>query len=291
MQLFSNKKILPPSLQIPEVVKVVMKILYFISDRLSLFLASKLFTTPISYKTPKREIGMEDSAQKKSIRVDSIDKDIHILSYGFSDKKVLLAHGWSGRRTQLFMIANKLLEKGFMTISFDAPAHGKSSGKQTNLVEYIATIKAIYEKFGPFDAAVGHSFGGMAIANTQAQTQCFKSIVTIGSADKVSDILYNFSNNLGLNSSFGKKLITYFERKWKLKVDDYATSHAAKKIKIPVLIVHDAIDGDVAVSSAVNIRQNLQNGTLLITNGLGHTKILRDKNTTSRIVDFIKQEI
>lgn len=291
MQLFSTKKILPPSLQIPVAVKAVMKILYFISNRLSLFIASKLFTTPISYKTPKREKGMEESAQKKIVKVDTINKDIHILSYGFSDKKVLLAHGWSGRRTQLFMIANKLLENGFMTISFDAPAHGKSTGKTTNLLEYIETVKAINDKFGPFDAAIGHSFGGMALINTQAQTQCFKRIVTIGSADKVSDILQNFSKNLGLNTSFGNKLIQYFEKKWQLKVDDYATSKAAEKVKIPTLVVHDAIDGDVNVSCALNIRQNLENGTLLITNGLGHTKILRDKKTTNRIVNFIKQEI
>jgi pimeloyl-ACP methyl ester carboxylesterase len=115
------------------------------------------------------------------LHVSSIKKDIHILSYGYSDKKVLLAHGWAGRRTQLFMIANLLLEKGFMVIAFDAPSHGKSTGKTTNLVEYIASIKAIIEELGPFEAAVGHSFGAMAIMNTQANTKNFKSIITVGS--------------------------------------------------------------------------------------------------------------
>ncbi|WP_296637367.1 hypothetical protein [Polaribacter sp.] len=32
--------------------------------------------------------------------------------------------------TQLFMIANYLLEQGYMVISFDGPAHGASSEKQ-----------------------------------------------------------------------------------------------------------------------------------------------------------------
>lgn len=291
MQLFFKQKTLPASLQIPKSVKVVMRIAYKISEGLTLYLASKLFTTPISYKTPKREKGMEESAQKKILKINSIDKEIHILSYGFSDKKVLLVHGWSGRSTQLFMLANKLLEKGFMTISFDAPAHGKSSGKTTELLEYLETIKAIHNKFGPFEAAIGHSFGAMAIVNVQAELACFNKIVTIGSGDKTSDILQNFSTNLGLNKNFGNKLIRYFERKWDLKVDDYATSKAAKKVKIPTLIVHDSIDGDVNVSCAINIRQNLKNGLLFITNGLGHTKILRSKKITNRIIDFIKQDI
>jgi len=287
MQFFSKKKTLPPSLQIPRAVQLTARVLYFISNNITLWVASKLFTTPISFKTPKRELGMQNSAQKNSLHIKSIAKEIHILTYGFSDKKVLLAHGWSGRSTQLFMIANKLLEKGFMTISFDAPAHGKSTGKTTNLIEYIATIKEIYHKYGPFEAAVGHSFGGMAIMNAQAEINCFKKIVIVGSGDKTSDILFNFSKNLGLNYTFGVKLIHYFERKWTLEVDEHATSKAAEKVKIPILVVHDTIDDDVYVSCAINIRQNLEKGTLYITKGLGHTKILRDKETTNKIVDFI----
>ena len=154
MQLFSIKKTLPPSLQIPKPVKWFVKFFHFFSSRITLFIASKVFTTPIDFKTPKRELGMEESSQKKTLRVPSINKEIHILSYGYSNKKVLLAHGWAGRRTQLFMIANKLLENGFMVISFDGPAHGKSTGKTTNLLEYVETIKTINEKYGPFEACL-----------------------------------------------------------------------------------------------------------------------------------------
>ena len=289
MFLFSQDSILPPSLKIPNLIKVFIKIIHFFSTSLTLYISLKLFTTPIKFTTPKREFGMGESSQKKKLKVPSIQKEIEILSYGFSDKKILLAHGWAGRSTQLFMIANKLLENGFMVISFDGPAHGKSSGKTTNLLEYIETIKAIDKKFGPFTAAVGHSFGSMAIMNAQADTSPFKNIVTVGSGDKVSDILLNFANNIGLNNKFGYKFIRYFEKKGNIKVDDYATFNVAKKVNIPTLIVHDVNDGDVAVSCAINIRQNLKKGKLLITNGLGHTKILRDKNVTQRIVDFIKE--
>jgi pimeloyl-ACP methyl ester carboxylesterase len=288
MQFSSKNKILLPSLNVPKPVKLFVKIICFFSDRLALFIASKLFTTPIAFITPKRELGMEESSQKKTLSVPSIKKDIHILSYGFSNKKVLLAHGWAGRSTQLFVIANKLLEKGYMVISFDGPAHGKSTGKTTNLVEYIATIREINKEFGPFEAGVGHSFGCMALMNVQSENRVFKKLVTVGSGDNVSDILINFSKNIGLNNKFGYKLINYFEKKWNLNIDDLATHNAAKDVKIPVLVVHDAIDGDVNVSCAVNIRQNLKKGKLFITNGLGHTKILRDKKVINTIVDFIK---
>jgi pimeloyl-ACP methyl ester carboxylesterase len=288
MNLFSSKNTLLPSLKIPKTVKLLMSFSSFISTKFSLFLASRIFITPPSFTIPKRELPMLESSQKKELLIPSIDKKIQILSYGFSNKKVLLAHGWAGRSTQLFVIANKLLEKGYMVISFDGPAHGKSTGKTTNLVEYIATIREINKEFGPFEAGVGHSFGCMALMNVQSENRVFKKLVTVGSGDNVSDILINFSKNIGLNNKFGYKLINYFEKKWNLNIDDLATHNAAKDVKIPVLVVHDAIDGDVNVSCAVNIRQNLKNGKLFITNGLGHTKILRDKKVINTIVDFIK---
>jgi alpha-beta hydrolase superfamily lysophospholipase len=82
-------------------------------------------------------------------------------------KKVLLVHGWSGRGTQLFKIADELLKQGYSTISFDAPAHGKSPGKTTIMVDFITTILEIEKQFGPFDAAIGHSLGGMSVLNNK----------------------------------------------------------------------------------------------------------------------------
>ena len=289
MPFFNSDKISPPSLKIPKAVQITLKIVDFFSTKLTLIIAAKLFTTPISFPTPKREKAMEESSQKHTLNIPSIKKKIHILSYGYSKKKVLLAHGWAGRSTQLFMIANKLLEEGFMVISFDGPAHGKSTGNTTNLFEFIETIKAIREKFGPFTAGVGHSFGAMAMMNSESQDKIFEKIVTVGSGDKIATILINFSNNLGLNTKFGYKLIKHLERKWKLKLKEFATKNAAKKVKIPVLVVHDTIDGDVHVNCALNIRENLENGKLLITHGFGHTKILRDEIITTKIVNFIKK--
>lgn len=284
-----TKATLPPSLKIPKFVQGFAKVSYFFSDKLTVLFAAKLFTTPIGFKTPEREVAMEESSQKKTLKVSAINKEIHILSYGFSDKKILLSHGWAGRRTQLYTLANTLLEKGYMVISFDGPAHGKSTGKTTNLIEYIETVKAIDQAYGPFDAAIGHSFGSMAILNAEAQNKIFKCLITVGSGDKLSEIINNFANNLGLHDVFGNKLQKHLEKKWQVQLDDSAASNAAKDVKIPVLVVHDIIDGDVHVSSALNIRQNLEKGVLYITNGLGHSKILRDKTVTNKIVDFIIQ--
>ncbi|MEQ6122801.1 alpha/beta hydrolase [Pseudotenacibaculum sp. MALMAid0570] len=276
-----------PSLTIPKLVSVTARFIEFFSSTIISKIAVRLFLTPINFKMPEREKYMLKSAQKKRLQIPTIKKEVDILSYGYSKKKVLLVHGWAGRSTQLFAFADRLLEKGYMVISFDGPAHGKSTGKTTSMLEFLEVIKVIVKTYGPFEAAIGHSLGGMSLYNATSDFLEIKTFVSIGSGDKITDIIKNFANNLTLHPWSAKKIQKNLEKKWSRKADDYASHHLAKKITIPVLIVHDTKDGDVPVSCAYNIRQNLKNGSLLISHGLGHTKILRDKEIVHKSVEFI----
>ncbi|TDQ25741.1 alpha/beta hydrolase [Tenacibaculum caenipelagi] len=285
-----SSNIFPPSLNIPLPIILFSKTLQNFSTHLTAKFAAKLFTTPVSFPIPKREKVMLESAQKKTINVPSINKDIQMLSYGYSTKKVLFVHGWAGRSTQLYMIADKLLEKGYMVISFDGPSHGNSTGKTTEMPEFLEAISEINKQFGPFDAAIGHSFGAMCLFNAISEGFSINKFVSVGSADKISDVILNFTKNLKVKPIIAKKMKRLFDKKWQRDIDIHSSSNVAKKITIPTLVVHDTTDGDVSVSCAIKIRQNLQNGKLLITEGLGHTKILRNSKVASRIVDFITQQ-
>ena len=289
MELLKNKKSLIPSLIIPKPVSYFAKILELISSRLASFFGIRLFITPVNFPIPKREQYMLKSAQKKRLHIPEIKKEIEILSYGYSKKKVLLVHGWSGRSTQLFAFADKLLENGFMVISFDGPAHGKSTGRTTMMPEFLKTIEKINTTFGPFEAAIGHSFGATSLYNAAATFLGIKTFIAIGSGDRISDIISNFAKNLYLNEKSAKKIQSGLEKKWVIHLDDFSSSTVAKKIKIPVLVVHDKTDGDVPVSCAYKIRQNLEKGSLFITNGLGHTKILRNNEVINKSIKFIIQ--
>lgn len=289
MKLLENRKILIPSIVIPKPIRYFAKALELISSRLSSLFGLMLFVTPIKYPIPKREQYMLKSAQKKRLFINSINKEIEILSYGYSRKKVLLVHGWCGRSTQLYAFADKLLENGYMVISFDGPAHGRSSGKTTMMPEFLETIKNINTTYGPFEAAIGHSFGATSLYIATSEFLTIKSLVAIGSGDKISDIILNFSKNLNLKKKSAQLIQSRLEKKWKIKVDDSSSSTVAKKINIPVLVIHDKTDGDVPVNCAYEIRKNLKKGSLLITNKLGHTKILRNEEIVMKSINFIQQ--
>ena len=289
MNIKPNKN-LKPSLSIPKPIIIFSKSLQVVSTKLTVLFAKKLFSTPYKFPTPKREQQLYNSAKKEYLNVTTIGKKIEVLTYGYSKKKVLLVHGWAGRGTQFYLLADKLLEKGYMVVTFDGPAHGKSEGKTTVMPEFLETINEIVKKHGPFETAIGHSFGGMTLYNAVATDLKVDKLVTIGAADTISEVIKNFTQNLGLQPKIAKKIKDAYDNQLETDIDLHSSHAMAKQINIPTLVVHDTLDGDVCVSNAINIRQNLQKGTLYITNGLGHTKILRDTEVARTIVNFIINE-
>ena len=274
-------------IEIPKAILLTAKFLQAVSPSLTTKFAAKLFTTPIRHKLPKRELHMERESVQKSIVVPEIQKEIVVYEYGKSDKKVLLVHGWSGRGTQLVKIADELLKLGYMTISFDAPAHGKSKGNSSIMIEFIASILEIEKQYGPFEFAIGHSLGGMSVLNAIKQNFQVKKAVIIGSGDIIQDIIDDFICKLQLKPEFGIKLRDHFEAKFSGKMDDYSAYKAAEKTEVPVLIIHDKDDDDVSVKAAYNIQKHLKQSEIMITEGLGHRKILGDEAVIQKIKEFI----
>ncbi|WP_447637270.1 alpha/beta fold hydrolase [Flavobacterium microcysteis] len=275
------------SLKIPKAILITAKITEAISPKLAMKFASKLFTSPIKYKLPKREIGMDQNSLQQNVFIPNLGKEIVVYNYGTGDKKVLLVHGWSGRGTQLVKIADEMLKLGYSTVSFDAPAHGKSSGKTSNMTEFIAGILELEKKFGPFEFAIGHSLGGMSILNAIKRGLKVKKAVIIGSGDVVEDIMDDFIEKLGMNIAISKKMKANFEKKINEPMDNFSAYRAAKEVTIPVLVIHDKDDDDVPVKAAYHIQENLKHNELVITEGLGHRKILGDAKVIKKIVEFL----
>jgi len=278
------------SLKIPNVILITATLLEVISPKLAILFAAKLFTSPIKHKIPKREFQMVINSRQEFILVPSINKKINVYQYGESEKKLLLVPGWSGTGTQLVKIADELVNLGFSTISFDAPAHGKSEGKTTIMTEFIDSILEIDRRFGPFDFAIGHSLGGMTILNAIKHKFKIKKAILIGSGDIIQDIVDDFVLKLQMKPEMGNKLRAYFENKYGLEMNSLSASRAAESVDIPVLIIHDEHDADVPVKAARHIDHCLKKSELLITRGLGHRNILGNAEVIQKIVEFITIE-
>ena len=277
------------SLKIPKIIVLTSRLISIISPKLVTLFAAKLFTTPIKHKIPKRELEMDGKSVQKLTFIPAINKEIVLYQYGESKKKILLVHGWSGRGTQLFKIADELQKAGYSTISFDAPAHGKSPGKMTIMTDFIATILEIDKQQGPFEAAIGHSLGGMSVLNSIKEGFKVKHAVVIGSGDIVQDILDDFVAKLELKPNISTLLRLHFEKKYNEEMNNYSAYLAAAETNIPVLVIHDHNDPEVPVKAGIHIHKYLRNGELMLTQGLGHRKILGHNAVLENIIQFLSK--
>lgn len=284
-----NKDIIPvQALLIPKPMLYTGKIINWISPFLASRFAARLFLTPFKYKRPNRERTMAQNSTKEKVNIKKINREIIVYRYGNAAKKVLLVHGWSGSGTQLSKIAEQLLKKGYSTISFDAPAHGEAPGKRSNMPHFIEAINQLAISHGPFESAIGHSLGAMSLLRATKCGLDIKKLAIIGTADSITKITEEFAKNLQLSKKTAQLMKQYFDNRYGENLDNFSGGISAEGVKIPTLVVHDKNDVDVHYQEAHKIMDKLEKGTVLITEKLGHRKILGDPMVISKIIDFIK---
>lgn len=275
---------------IPRTILYLGKVLQFLSSNLATTFVFKLFMTPHKFKRPSREDKMYLESKKEKLFLSEFQKNIQIYQYGKASRKVLLIHGWAGRGTQMYKLADSFVDKGFMCISFDATAHGDSDGKTSAMTEFIPAILAIDKKYGPFDYAIGHSLGGMALLNAIKDGFNPQKIAIIGSGNSIIGICHQFVKRLELKPQVAVLLKKKMDSLLGFDVEELSAYIAAQSVDVPTLVLHDTDDEEVPVSCAHSIRQNLKNSEILITQGLGHRRILTDLKVIEAIFAFFSKK-
>jgi len=284
-----DKDVIPvQALLIPKPILYTGKIINWISPFLASRFAARLFLTPFKYKRPDREQHMAQTSVKEKVKIEKINREIIVYRYGNAAKKVLLVHGWSGSGTQLSKIADQLLKNGYSTISFDAPAHGEAPGKRSNMPHFIEAIYQLAKSHGPFESAIGHSLGAMSLLRATKCGLDIKKLAIIGTADSITKITQEFAKNLQLSKKTAQLMKQYFDDRYGENLDNFSGGISAEEVKIPTLVIHDKNDVDVHFREAHKIMEKLEKGTLVVTEKLGHRKILGDPKVINQIIDFIK---
>ena len=284
-----NKKNTSPVLRIPAWIRFGVWLSQQLSTSLATQVALYLFFRPQRFKRPVREQEMHEHALQTSCYVPEIDKVVQVFRFAGKGAKVLLLHGWSGRGTQLFAFADELRKSNAEVVTFDMPAHGQSLGNKTNIVELVACIKEVHAKYGPFDHAIAHSMGSMALLRALRDGILMKSVAIIGSGDKIRNVFYRFSEQLQFSDKVTEQMIQAVEKKFGMNLESYSSSMSLEHLEMPLLIVHDKDDKETPFVYSKDLHEIANNSELLLTSGLGHHRILRDSKTVQHIVQFINQ--
>ncbi|NRB48534.1 MAG: alpha/beta hydrolase [Saprospiraceae bacterium] len=214
-------------------------------------------------------------------------------SWGKGEKTILLVHGWESRGTAMRSFVDPFLAEGYRVVAFDGPAHGNSEGRRTNLPEFAKAIRAFIHHVGPVEAAICHSFGGVAMMYALSQLEIdaeVRRVVTISSPNDMKLMLKQATDFMRVPKPAQKHFRTIIEYKMLMPVAKASLGKWGNSITTEdILIVHDEEDRVVPVSEALAIFESIDQANVLISKGYGHYQITKNPDVIRRVIQFITE--
>lgn len=269
-------------------IRTKFKLLSSISKRKAAIKAYELFCTP-QYRNRKKLPRIFEQAEKLMFPFHQYS----IRGYCWNreaKKKVLILHGFESSVINFDRYIQPLIKKGYGVLAFDAPAHGRSSGKQINILIYKAFIQEVIKKYGPVSCFLAHSLGGLALSLVMEEIPHDESVkmVLIAPATETVTAIDSFFRFLKLNDEVKAAFHKHIEKKSGFAPLWFSIARAAANIKASVLWCHDKNDDMTPLSDIYPVIQaNYPNFTFYLTEGLGHRRIYRDNKVTKAIIEFL----
>ncbi|MEM1243727.1 MAG: alpha/beta hydrolase [Pseudomonadota bacterium] len=253
--------------------RIVGKILYFFWFR------------PIRFIYPIKETKIIQQA--KTVQYPSAHSTIQIYSWG-QGPTVLFMHGWSGRGTQICDAIKPLVEAGFKVVTFDGPAHGKSSGTSTDIFQYAEICDYIFSHYGPLHGIIAHSMGAMVFSYAYQQNMPLNKAIFISAPASLQTMIDHYQKLLAVPTPIIENFVARLKKNYGENIfAKISLLTNSQKIHAPLLVMHDENDDVVPITEAEKIIQANPQAKYIKTRTLGHNPILNDKQVIQHIVDFI----
>ncbi|MEV0648637.1 alpha/beta hydrolase [Phytomonospora sp. NPDC050363] len=253
--------------------------------------AFALFSTPLR-RGRLRPAELDQIAGARTATMTVEGKSVRTYRWGSGERPILFVHGWWSRGSRVAPLVPGLLARGYSPISFDAPGHGESGGRSTTIMEYREIIRRLHAEYGDFEAIVAHSFGVAASFYALRDEVRAGRLVGVSGVGEFGYLLEKFSGHLKLRDRVSGELRRLIEDGlfpgrpdiWR----NFSATHRPEEFDLPILLIHD--DGDSMVLPEQSRRIAAAHGDrvrLIVTNGLGHNKILADPGVVDTVLHFL----
>jgi pimeloyl-ACP methyl ester carboxylesterase len=170
---------------------------------------------------------------------------------------------------------------------FDAPGHGASGRGLTSLPEFARALQAVVQRQGTPDAVVAHSMGGAATALAASWGLDARRFVLLAPAANPSEWARSIGDMLQLNRDVMLRLRERNERRLRISWKELDARVHARRMKAPLLVIHDHLDETVPFSHGADIARMWPGATLIGTSGLGHSDLLHHPQVIAKVLDFV----
>ena len=204
---------------------------------------------------------------------------------------VLLVHGWEGSADDLTELVPALSRQGFNVVAFDGPAHARASGTTTDVRQMAEAVAAVIAEMAtlelPVRAVVAHSLGAAAATIALADGRAgIDRLVMLAPAGELALEVEKIRAALWLPAAALRVLIARVEQRYGQPLQACSTASMAKRLPMPVLVIHDRDDPLTPLASAQALAAVIPQARLTITQGLGHRRILRDPAVLAQVAGF-----
>jgi pimeloyl-ACP methyl ester carboxylesterase len=275
--------------QVLKFYRIYFKALFFIAPKFASRKAFELFATPINKKVRVQETEALATAEEETLLIDG--NNIAVYKWGNGPKTALLVHGWEGNGGSLAGFKDELIANGFTVYSFDGPAHGKSTGKRTNVINFSYTVARIIEQKKIKDLIITHSFGSAttmyALANNPHLQ--IKRMALLTSPNRLEDVIAEFTTVMEFSAKNHTSFIQYMENYFKLDISQIVVAKVVDDVKVgEFLIIHDEYDKIIPVQYSLNVAKSLGDRASFIgMQKVGHYRMLWNEAVISYVSDFV----
>lgn len=245
-----------------------------------------IFCTPRGGRIKEDQKDFLNAAKDAQLK---INEEVTVQTYRWegTGPTVLLIHGWESNAHRWWKLVNVLQKQNYNVITFDAPAHGNSTGKILNVPLYTESLQIVSQHYKP-DVHVGHSIGALTTIfhYYTHQPAYIKKLVSLGAPSELSEIMKDYQAILSMNNSVMKGIDGLVQKRFGFSIDEFSGYRFAKSIDVPGLIIHDLYDRITPVQASRGIHENWKDSIYIETSGLGHS--LYQDEVRNHIIEFIK---
>ncbi len=232
---------------------------------------------------------VHEHAERGTITVRG--RTVVTYSWGSGPETVLLVHGWRGRASQFGPLVRELRADGYRVVAFDAPANGESAGRHTDIRDWLEAIAVLQRRHGMFRLIVGHSFGSLAALTAVREGTVAGGVVAIAGMADARYLVDSFAARVGLGTASADVLATRFAARLRPGVADpyvrFDATRAPLPESVPLLVVHDRGDREVAVAESLRLHEaHGERSRLVLTEGAGHSRVLGVDPTLDAVTAF-----
>ncbi|GAA0543014.1 alpha/beta fold hydrolase [Chitinophaga japonensis] len=255
-----------------------------------------MYSTPPKRKLRSTQLAVRDTAlvEKASVsRYPFDERPLRLMLYrwGSSGKKVLLLHGWGGSPFDFKQMIHALVAAGYEVITFDAPAHGASQGKQTNLVQWMHVLEQLLERSGEVHGVIGHSMGGLNAALTLVHKPVQVPRLVMVSAAVSAPVVFNETFQMfRIPPQVMPRLRQLISERLQSDLLQLDLFRHIDRIKAGrILVAYDENDHLVKQEQIDTFLQQYPSIQSLKIKGEGHFRIMRNEAVISRVLAFLEQ--